>query len=115
VTLTLHSGVAAGELTEINFGGHKDRWEYVVAGEPIRDTGRALDCAKKGEAVVHERMWASIRSYAIGEAIPGAPHYKLKSVPRGIVPTPDVLSELIHFAGLYRRYESPFFHFCPWS
>lgn len=47
VTLTLHSGLAAGDIRELHFGGHKDRWEYMVAGKPIYETGLALECAPK--------------------------------------------------------------------
>lgn len=46
VTLTLHSGLACGEVREMHLGGYKDRWEYMIAGRPITELGYALEASK---------------------------------------------------------------------
>jgi hypothetical protein len=107
VTLTLHSGLAAGRLTETHFGGHKDRWEYVVAGQPILDTGVALECAKKGEAVVHSSMWSigNLGAHCEAATIVGHDHMRLiRPITPSPPPTPDLLTELLHFASMSRGY-----------
>lgn len=51
VVLRLHMGVGAGELSEFYVGGHNDKWEYFVAGEPIEQVRRHSHGCAPGCAV----------------------------------------------------------------
>ena len=41
VTLKLHMGIGAGELSSFYLGGWEGKWEYFVAGEPIEQVRTA--------------------------------------------------------------------------
>ena len=47
--LTLHMGIGAGVLSSFWVGGHAQRWEYFVAGEPIEQMSIAADEATSGQ------------------------------------------------------------------
>ncbi len=55
--LRMKIGVSAGQVLEVHAGGVFDRWEYVLAGEPITRMGRAENLAAAGEIVVDTAIW----------------------------------------------------------
>lgn len=66
VSMTLHSALSCGELVEVHVGGFRDRWEYLCAGQPINDMGRAMDVSKSGDVIVHCSLWEYIHTQADG-------------------------------------------------
>lgn len=58
VKLSLKVSVSAGEVRSLQLGGMLNRWEFVVAGKPLSDAGKANDQARKGDVVVSPGAWA---------------------------------------------------------
>jgi len=52
VVLKLHMGIGAGALDEFYVGGHRGKWEYFVAGEPIEQMSDATEEATHGQLVL---------------------------------------------------------------
>jgi class 3 adenylate cyclase/tetratricopeptide (TPR) repeat protein len=87
VALGMKIGVGAGEILAAQVGGLFDRWEYVIAGDPLRQVAQAEHRAGRGEIVLspeaqavvvpdavpplplHQPDWASIQHPAGVEAI----------------------------------------------
>ena len=53
---SVHIGVSCGELISSFIGGVFDRWEYVIAGEPLEDISFLLEEAKKNQCVVSPKV-----------------------------------------------------------
>ena len=51
VVLKLHMGVGAGKLSSFYVGGHAQKWEYFVAGEPIEQMSDATEEATQAAAL----------------------------------------------------------------
>lgn len=66
VKMSVHSGIACGQLVEMHLGGFKGRWEYLIAGQPILAMGRALDVSQSGDVVAHGSVWELIADRASG-------------------------------------------------
>ncbi len=79
VKLALHSGVAAGRLEEVHFGGHLDRWEYVVCGTPVAEMGKCVEAAKVGQVVVTRGVEAIVAEYCEAEGVPPGAVWTLTS------------------------------------
>ena len=69
VKMSVHSGLACGQLVELHLGGFKNRWEYLIAGQPILAMGRALDASTEGDVVAHGSVWDLIHEHATGVMI----------------------------------------------
>lgn len=87
VSLKLKIGIGAGDLISAHIGGVDDRWEYIIAGDSLRQTAQAENQAKQGEVVlspeaeailhpqplpprpVHNLNWKSIKNQAKAEQI----------------------------------------------
>ncbi len=52
VALRMKISLGAGELLAMQVGGVLDRWEYVVAGDPLRQVAQAESRAKRGEIIL---------------------------------------------------------------
>lgn len=52
IALALKVGVGAGEVFAANVGGVRDRWEYVIAGEPLTQAAYAEEHAQPGTVVL---------------------------------------------------------------
>lgn len=68
VALGMKIGIGAGEILAARVGGVRERWEYVIAGEPLRQAARAEHRAGRGEIVLSPEAAAVISPY------PVAPH-----------------------------------------
>ncbi|MEG3876190.1 tetratricopeptide repeat protein [Microcoleus sp. herbarium7] len=66
VSLTLHIGVAAGDLMSLHVGGVNGSWEYLVAGQPLSQMAIAEVQAKSGEACISPEGWTLIQDYYEG-------------------------------------------------
>lgn len=60
VALKLKIGIGAGEIISAHIGGVEDRWEYIIAGDPLRQTAQAERQAKQGEIILSPEAEAVI-------------------------------------------------------
>eukprot|EP00903_Cladosiphon_okamuranus_P010662 g10080.t1 len=56
VALRLHCGMGSGEMYGYLVGAD-DRWEYLVAGDPLRQIGEAEPEATQGEVILSPEAW----------------------------------------------------------
>ncbi len=49
VSLGMKIAIGAGEVLAMQIGGIRDRWEYVIAGDPLRQVGEAGQEAQRGD------------------------------------------------------------------
>ncbi len=68
VALGMKIGIGAGEVLALQVGGVRDEWEYVIAGDPLRQVAEAEHQAGRGEIVL------SPEAEAIMAPGPVAPH-----------------------------------------
>jgi class 3 adenylate cyclase/tetratricopeptide (TPR) repeat protein len=52
VALSMKIAIGAGEVLSFNIGGIADRWEYVIAGDPLQQVARAEEQAKPGDIIL---------------------------------------------------------------
>ena len=52
VELGMKIGIGAGEIIAAQVGGQHDRWEYVIAGDPLRQVALAEHHAQRGEIIL---------------------------------------------------------------
>ena len=52
VTLGMKIGIGSGEILAAQVGGRHDRWEYVIAGDPLRQVAQAEHHAQRGEIIL---------------------------------------------------------------
>ena len=52
VALGMKIGIGAGEILAARVGGVRNRWEYVIAGDPLRQVAQAEHQAQRGEVVL---------------------------------------------------------------
>ncbi len=64
--LSVHSGVGAGTLVGFTVGGLRDRWEYVITGDPISQIGSAEPEANAGETVISNAAYTLVSEHLEG-------------------------------------------------
>jgi class 3 adenylate cyclase/predicted ATPase len=52
VALGMKIGIGAGEILALQVGGVRDEWEYVIAGDPLRQVAEAEHQAGRGEIIL---------------------------------------------------------------
>ena len=52
VALGMKIGLGAGEILAVQVGGMRDRWEYVIAGDPLRQVAEAEHQAERGQIIL---------------------------------------------------------------
>ena len=52
VALGMKIGIGAGEILGVRVGGISDRWEYVIAGDPLRQVAQAEHQASRGDVIL---------------------------------------------------------------
>ncbi|NTW00503.1 MAG: AAA family ATPase [Oscillochloris sp.] len=67
--LKMRVGVGAGEVTTMHIGGIFGRWELLVTGEPIRQTGLAESQAQPGDVVIAGDAWPLVAAGCAGELL----------------------------------------------
>ncbi len=65
VKLEMKIGIGAGDVLATHVGGVRDRWEYVIAGDPLRQMAQAEHQAGPGEIVLSPEAKAIIVPDAI--------------------------------------------------
>jgi class 3 adenylate cyclase/tetratricopeptide (TPR) repeat protein len=73
VTLKMKIGIGAGEILSAWVGGVDNRWEYFIAGDPLRQTAQADRKAQQGEIVLSPEAEAVI----VPDDLPPRPLYRL--------------------------------------
>lgn len=68
--LKIRVGVGAGQVTTMHIGGIFGRWELLVTGEPIRQTGLAESQAQPGDVVIAAEAWPLVATSCMGVALP---------------------------------------------
>ncbi len=92
VSLRLHCGIGAGHMYGYMVG-YEERWEYLVAGDPLRQVGEAEPEAAQGQVVVSPEMWSLISSSFVATKTPKG-NYLLRGL--GPSKTSDVLSSSLY-------------------
>jgi len=67
--LSLRMGIGAGDVLTASVGGVRRRWEYLVAGEPLVQMGRAKARGRPGEVALSPEAWACVAEQCVGEAL----------------------------------------------
>ena len=62
--LKMKIGISAGKLLEVHAGGVYNRWEYVLAGEPMANMSSAENHGKAGQVIVDEIAWQYLQQQA---------------------------------------------------
>lgn len=65
VELGMKIGLAAGEIRAAHIGGVDDRWEYVIAGDPLRQVAEAEHQAERGDIVLSPEAEAVMPPHAV--------------------------------------------------
>ena len=88
VVLKLHMGVGAGVLSSFYVGGHANKWEYFVAGEPIEQMSDATEEATHGQLVLSTHAYdilsgdeALVRKYALQGSVLPSTQFLLEAMP----------------------------------
>jgi class 3 adenylate cyclase/predicted ATPase len=65
VALGMKIGIGAGEILTARVGGVRDRWEYIIAGDPLRQVAQAEHQAGRGEIVLSPEAEVIIAPHAV--------------------------------------------------
>ncbi len=68
--LKMRVGIGAGEVTTMHIGGVFGRWELLVTGDPLRQTGQAEAQARPGDVVISAEAWPLVAQGCVGEPTP---------------------------------------------
>eukprot|EP00750_Incisomonas_marina_P033014 INCI9521.2.p1 GENE.INCI9521.2~~INCI9521.2.p1 ORF type:complete len:1299 (-),score=212.67 INCI9521.2:1295-5191(-) len=66
VKLTVHMGLGCGRVKMLYVGGKFGRWEFVVAGDPMKQIAIAEPLAGAGETVCSPEAWQFLAPYFAG-------------------------------------------------
>jgi class 3 adenylate cyclase/tetratricopeptide (TPR) repeat protein len=70
IVLSLKAGIGAGEVWAATVGGVRNRWHFVVGGDPLEQMAAAERQAKRGEVVLSPAAWALVRERCTGRPHP---------------------------------------------
>jgi class 3 adenylate cyclase/tetratricopeptide (TPR) repeat protein len=62
-SLRVRVGIGAGDVTLMHLGGVFERWELLIVGDAVRDTGAAEAAAPPGEVVLTETAWRLVQPW----------------------------------------------------
>ena len=68
ISLSMRVGVGAGKTLVCDVGGEKNRWEYVVAGNPLAQAASALSNGQPGDVIFSPQAWRLIDGHLSGRA-----------------------------------------------
>jgi class 3 adenylate cyclase/tetratricopeptide (TPR) repeat protein len=90
IVLSLKAGIGAGEVWAGSVGGVRDRWLFLVGGDPLEQMATAERQARGGEVVLSPAAWALVRERCTGQPRPTG-HLRLLGVrdplpPRALEP-----------------------------
>jgi class 3 adenylate cyclase/tetratricopeptide (TPR) repeat protein len=73
IALAVKIGVGVGIVYAFRVGGELERWEYVVAGDPLRQVAEAEHTAGPGETIISPEAAAVLASSTTPSALPPQP------------------------------------------
>jgi predicted ATPase/class 3 adenylate cyclase len=82
IALAVKIGIGVGTVSAFRVGGVLERWEYVVAGDPLRQVAEAEHAASRGETILSPEAMAVLAEAATPAVLPAQPL-------RMPVPSPD--------------------------
>ncbi|MFL5586808.1 MAG: adenylate/guanylate cyclase domain-containing protein [Ktedonobacteraceae bacterium] len=94
VHLSLHVSIGAGDVSVMHVGGIFDRWEFLIAGEPLVQVSLAEQYAYPGQVILTPIAWELLRDQCIGQPLP-AGHARLYAMPTPPCMPPTTLPTLI--------------------
>jgi class 3 adenylate cyclase len=65
VELAMKIGIGAGEILALHVGGISGRWEYVVAGDPLRQVTQAEKQAERGQVILSPEAQAVVLAHPV--------------------------------------------------
>jgi ABC-type oligopeptide transport system substrate-binding subunit/class 3 adenylate cyclase len=65
IALGMKIGIGAGEVLTMQIGGVSERWEYVIAGDPLRQVAEAEKQAERGEITLSPEATAILHPAAL--------------------------------------------------
>lgn len=68
--LKVRVGVGAGEVTAMRLGGVFGRWELLIAGAAVEETGQAEAEARSGEVLLTPLAWRLVQDGCFGTLLP---------------------------------------------
>jgi class 3 adenylate cyclase/tetratricopeptide (TPR) repeat protein len=83
-TLGMKIGIGAGEVVALHVGGVRDRWEYVIAGDPLRQVAEAESQCQRGEIRLSPEASARIYPTALVPNPLKLPDYAAVPDPEGL-------------------------------
>ncbi|MEB3336857.1 MAG: adenylate/guanylate cyclase domain-containing protein [Leptolyngbyaceae bacterium] len=101
---SLHIGMGAGDITGLHVGGVQNRWEFLVAGQPLLQMASAAAQAKSGEVCISAESWALIQARCTGTVLETG-HVRLDAVQQSLLPPAAVLPTITpEMVTVLRRY-----------
>jgi class 3 adenylate cyclase/tetratricopeptide (TPR) repeat protein len=85
--------MAAGDIMALHVGGVRNRWEFLVTGQPILEMAIATTQAKSGEACISANSWALIQNRCVGTVLESG-YVRLDAVQPSLLPPEAVLPTL---------------------
>jgi class 3 adenylate cyclase len=73
IALAVKIGVGVGTVYAFRVGGVLERWEYVVAGDPLRQVAEAEHNAGPGETIISPETAAVLSNSTTPSALPPRP------------------------------------------
>ena len=73
IALAVKIGVGVGTVYAFRVGGVLERWEYVVAGDPLRQVAEAEHAASPGETILSPETTALLADLATPHTLPPCP------------------------------------------
>jgi class 3 adenylate cyclase/tetratricopeptide (TPR) repeat protein len=70
VPLKVRVGIGAGSVTLMHLGGVRGRWELLVSGAPLAETGAAESEAQPGDVVMTPQAWELVQERCLGARLP---------------------------------------------
>jgi len=93
--LSLRIGVGAGEVMALRVGGDGGRWQLLLAGPPVVQSGLAEQQAARGEVVLSPKAWELGHDDCTGERLPaGGVRLRTATISIGSRPRPHANQEL---------------------
>lgn len=91
--LALRVGVSAGNMHELHLGGHRKRWEFLIAGTPMTEAGKAGTLAEPGQVILSPRAAHVLEASGDGRRMLG--HcLRMRAIDTSHLPPPLVRSEI---------------------
>jgi len=69
IRLSLRLTLGAGQMLTMHLGGVYNRWEFLVAGEPLVEVGDVEHLANPGDIFLTPPAWDLLRDVAVGQAM----------------------------------------------